>query len=167
MNWAHLATLDWLLLAVLALSVGVGLWRGLVFEVLSLVAWVVAWVVAEVWGPALAVGLPLGASAAALRATAGFALAFVGALVACSLLARLARMLVAATPLSLIDRMLGGGFGLLRGLLILLVAATLVALTPAAHSPIWQASQGAAWLDGAVQALRPLLPDGMGRPLGA
>jgi len=90
---------------------------------------------------------------------AGFSLAFMGALIACSLLARLARLLIAATPLRLIDRVLGAGFGLVRGVLVLLAAATLLSLTPAGRSTWWQASQGAAWLDGAVQALRPLFPD--------
>ena len=40
MNLPLLSWVDWALLAVLLVSVVVGLWRGLVFEVLSLVGWV-------------------------------------------------------------------------------------------------------------------------------
>ncbi|MGN6282393.1 CvpA family protein, partial [Frateuria sp.] len=49
MNW-----IDFTILAVLALSVLVGLWRGLVSEVLSLVAWVAAFWVAWTFGPVVA-----------------------------------------------------------------------------------------------------------------
>ena len=41
------APLDWALLAVLATSVLVGLWRGLVYELLSLAGWLVVWFVAQ------------------------------------------------------------------------------------------------------------------------
>lgn len=154
-----IAPLDWGFAAVLGLSMLVGLWRGLVFELLSLAGWVAAWVVAKVYGPALAASLALGEAGSAGQRALGFTLAFVGTLVAASLLARLARWLVAATPLSALDRLLGAGFGLLRGLLVLLAVTTLVSLTPARHSPIWQASQGAGWLDRVLEAVRPWVPE--------
>jgi len=152
------APLDWAMLAVLAISVLVGLWRGLVFELLSLAGWLVAWFGAQRWGSTLTQSLPLGAPGSASRAGVSFAVAFIATLVVWSLLAKLVRMLIAATPLQLFDRVLGAGFGLLRGVLILLVAATLVALTPFAKAPWWQASRGAAWLGQAAEVLRPLWP---------
>ena len=155
------------ILLVLVLSVIVGAMRGFVYELLSLVGWLAAWIAAQWFGPELAQHLPIGVPGSPMNLGAGYVITFVAALVVWTLGAKLVRLLIHATPLSLIDRVLGAGFGLLRGLLILLVAATLVALTPAARSPIWQASQGAAWLDGAVHTLRPLLPDGMGRLQGA
>ena len=166
--WFHsLTPLDWALLGVLAISVIAGLVRGFVFEVLSLAGWVVAYVVAQLYGAQLAAYLPVGLGGVATHHAAGFVLAFIGTLVVCSLLARLARLLVAATPLSFIDRVLGAGFGLVRGLVVLLVATTLVLLTPAARAPWWQASQGATWLGTLLQSLRPLLPLEYGRHLAA
>jgi membrane protein required for colicin V production len=147
-----IALLDWVLLAVLALSTLIGLWRGLVFELLSLAAWLLAWLAAQWWSPAVAQWLGTAHTAPA------FALTFVAALIAGGLLARLARLLVAATPLRLVDRLLGAGFGFLRGLLILLVAASLLALTPAARSPAWRASRGAGGLQALVEMLKPLWP---------
>ena len=44
-----LSWVDWALLAVLAVSVVIGLVRGFVFECLSLAGWVVAWFAAQ-WG---------------------------------------------------------------------------------------------------------------------
>ncbi|MEF7613259.1 CvpA family protein [Aquincola sp. MAHUQ-54] len=162
---ASLSWIDWALLAVLAISVVVGLWRGFVFEVMSLVGWIAAYVAAQALTPLVAPHLPIGEPGSALNFGAGFALMFLGALIVWSLLARLVSLLVQATPLSLIDRVLGAGFGLLRGAVLLLALATVVAFTPAARSPQWQGSQGAAWLDAMLQGLKPVLPVNVARHL--
>lgn len=162
---AALGWVDWSLLAVLAVSVLVGLWRGLVFELMSLVGWLVAYVAAQLWSGAVAQHLPIGTPGSALQQGMAFALTFVAALLAWALLARLARLLVQATPLTLIDRTLGAGFGLLRGGVLLLALATVVALTPAVRSQPWQDSRGAAWLGVLLQGLRPMLPEAVARHL--
>lgn len=162
---AALSWIDWALLAVLLLSVLVGAWRGLVFEMLSLAGWVVAWVGAQLFGSALSPWIPVGASGSAARALACFVAAFAGILIVWALLARLLRLLVHASPLSLPDRVLGGGFGLLRGGVLLLALATVLALTPAAQWASWQQSEGARWLAVVLHGLKPLLPDDMARHL--
>jgi membrane protein required for colicin V production len=163
----HLSWIDWALLAVLALSVLVGMVRGFVFECLSLAGWVVAWFAAQWGAPLLAPELPVGAPGSAPNLAAAFVLTFMAALVVWSLLARLIRLLVHATPLSLPDRLLGGGFGVLRGGVLLLAVATVVALTPAAQSAGWRGSQGARWLGQTLHALKPLLPEPAARLLRA
>jgi membrane protein required for colicin V production len=65
------------------------------------------------------------------------------------------------------DRVLGAGFGALRGVIVLLALATVVALTPAVRSPAWQASYGAAWLDVMLQELKPVLPNEVAQHLPA
>lgn len=153
-----ISPVDWILLGILGVSVLIGLWRGLVFEVLSLLGWVVAYFVAQWLAPALGPHLPVGTAGSWLNQAAAFMAGFVLVLIVWGLAARLVRMLVGASPLSVIDRMLGAGFGLLRGLVLLLVVATFVAWTPAARSPTWQASYGAAWLNVLLQGLKPALP---------
>ncbi len=156
---AALGWLDWSLLAVLAVSVGVGLVRGLVYECLSLAGWVVAWLAAQWTAPQLALHVPLGAPGSALNLGVAFAIAFVLAILVWSLLAKLIRMMIHATPLSLPDRVLGAGFGLLRGAVLLLALTTVVALTPAAQSRPWRESRAAQGLQEALQWLKPLLPE--------
>ena len=70
-----------------------------------------------------------------------------------------------ATPLSIPDRLLGAGFGLLRGGVLLLALATAVSLTPAAQSKPWQRSEGARWIGVAMLGLKPLLPAEVARYL--
>lgn len=164
---SELGWVDITLLAVLLVSVIVGLWRGLVFELMSLMGWVVAYVLAQVYTPEVTGYLPIGERGSALNYAAAFAVSFIAVLIVWSLLARLVRLLIHATPLTVIDRALGAGFGLLRGLVLLLVVATIVALTSARQSAGWTASRGAAWLNVALQGLKPVLPPEVARHLPA
>ena len=153
LGWVDIA-----LLAVLLLSLGLGLWRGFVLEALALVGWVVAYFAAQQLGPVWAPHLPLGEPGSNLNHAAGVAAAFLAVLIGWGLASRVLRLLVSATPLRGADRLLGAAFGLLRGGLLLLLVAAVVAHTPAADSPQWHQSQGAQWLTVALQGLKPLLP---------
>jgi membrane protein required for colicin V production len=153
LNWV-----DWTLVATVLLSVVLGLARGLVFEVMSVVGWVVAWFGAQWFAPEVAVHLPVGVPGSSINVAAAFALTFIAALVVWGLLAKLVRLLVHATPLSIIDRLMGGAFGILRGVLLLLAVAMVVALSPAAKSAAWQQSRGAMWLNSSLQGIKPVLP---------
>ena len=161
-GWVDIA-----LLGVLVLSAIVGLVRGLVFEVLSLFGWLAAYFAAQWFSPSLAVHLPIGQPGSALNHGAAFACAFIGALIVWGLLARLVRMLVRATPLSLVDRFLGAGFGVARGAVLLLAVATIVGVTPLAKSVAWQQSRGAEWLQAGLQGIKPLLPAAVSQHLPA
>ncbi len=149
---------DWALIIALALSVLIGIWRGLVFELMSLAGWLVAYFAAVWYAPHAAAYIPVGMPGSALNHAAALVLTFMAALVAWSLAARLVRMAISATPLTVPDRILGAAFGLVRGLVLLLVVTTVVALTPAAQSGAWQASTGARWLGVVLQGVKPLLP---------
>ena len=159
MSAASHGWVDWALMALLALSIVVGLWRGLVFEVLSLLGWIAAYVAAQAFAPEVAVHVPVGTPGSAINLAVTFAALFLLALIAWALASRLLRLLIHATPLQLIDRALGGGFGLLRGAVLLLAVASVVSLTPASRSPAWQQSQGATWLVAGLQTLKPVLPE--------
>ena len=167
MSLSSIGWVDWALLGVLALSAAVGLWRGLVFEVLSLAGWVAAYIAAQAFADSAAPLLPIGAPGSALNQGTAFALVFVLALIVWALASRLLRMVIHATPLQVVDRVLGGGFGLLRGAVLLLAVATAVSLTPAARSTAWRQSQGADWLLVVLQGMKPVLPDSLAQRLPA
>lgn len=160
MNFVQsLGWLDWVIFAVGAASIVVGLVRGFVFECLSLAGWLVAWFAAQWIAPGLAPHIPVGTAGGGLNHGVAFAIAFVVALVTWALLARLIKLAIHATPLSVADRILGGGFGALRALVLLLALATVVSLTPAAQSQTWRGSMGARALTQVLAALKPLLPE--------
>lgn len=155
------------LAAFLALSVVVGLMRGFVFELLSLVGWFAAFFAGRWLTPLAQPHIHVGVPGSALNYGVTFAAVFLIALVLWSLGARLVRALIRATPLSSIDRLLGGGFGLLRGLVVLLLVAAVVAVSPLATAAAWQRSQGAIWLYALLQVLQPVFTDGTPPPLSA
>ena len=160
LGWVDVAMLGLLLWSLLA-----GLWRGLTFEVLTLAGYVAAWVAAQRWGLDVAEQLPWEGALPSWRLAAAYVLVFALVLLACGLVARLLRRLVLASPLGLPDRLLGGVFGLARGLLVLLVLAALVAMTPLARVPAWADSHGAAWLRLLKERIQPALPPAAARLL--
>ena len=160
-----MAPLDWIFVAVLLASMLVGAWRGLVFEVLSLLGWVVSFFVAQWWADDMAALLPMGESAGSLRYAAGFAVVFVASVFVCGFLTWLAKKLVEAIGLRPADRTLGAVFGVLRGLVLLLAVAVVADLTPLRDAAWWQESRGAPVLAEVLRGLKPALPDEFARHL--
>lgn len=156
---------DWALLAVLGLSALLGLWRGLMYEVLSVAGWVAAFIVAQAWAATVGEWLPMGGASPALRLAAGFVLLFVAVAFAGGLVAWLVKKLVDSVGLRPVDRVLGGAFGVLRGAVLLLALAVVVHMTPLREQTWWRDSMVAAELSAALLVLRPLLPDGIARYL--
>ena len=154
-----MATLDWIAVALLLVSMLLGLVRGLVFEVISLAGWVVAFVAAQWLAEDLGRWLPFGDPAASWRYAAGFVLVFVGVAFSVGLLAALTRKLVAAIGLRPVDRILGGVFGVARGAVAMLAVAVVVHLLALSDSAWWHESRSAIVLDAALQGLKPALPD--------
>lgn len=155
--------LDWIFVGVLLASLVLGAWRGLVFEVLSVLTWVAAFFAAQWLAPDVAHRLPLAGAGDAVRYAAGFALVFVVSVFAGGLLAAVARKLFAAAGLQPADRALGAAFGVARGLVLLLAATMVIAMTPLRGSSWWQASVGAGVSMAALNGLKPLLPDALGK----
>ncbi len=152
-NW-----IDLLMLAILLASALIGVFRGLVFEVMSLLGWLVAWVGAQAGAAWLSPWIPFGVPGAPLRLGVAFVASFVLLLLGWRLLTWLVQAVVQATPLAPIDRGLGAAFGFLRGLVILLALVLLVGWTAMERAPAWQSSTGVRWMRLLHQALAPVLP---------
>ena len=152
------SAVDWIFLTVLGLSALLGVWRGLVQEVLSLAGWVAAFFVAPAYAPATAAWLPMSGSTDMLRYAAGFVLVFVAVLIATLLVSSMVKKLVSAVGLGPLDRLLGSGFGLLRGLVLLLAVTVVVSMTPLRDNESWQSAQGTPWLQQTLNAMKPVLP---------
>lgn len=151
--------LDWILLAILFLSMVLGAWRGLVYELLSVVGWVASFFVAQWAAPRVATLLPWQSAPETARYAAAFVLVFVAAVFAAGLLAFLLKKLVDAIGLRPVDRTLGAAFGLVRGLILLLAATVVIDMTALKASAWWQESQGAAVLTVTLRGLKPMLPE--------
>ena len=161
-----MTTLDWILAAVLVFSLMLGAWRGLVYEVLSVLGWAVSFYAAQWFAPQAALLLPWESATEPVRYAAAFVLVFIAALFAAGLLAALVKRLVDAIGLRPVDRTLGAAFGVVRGLILLLAATVVMDMTALKSSNWWQESVGAQTLTAALAGLKPMLPEQFSRYLG-
>ena len=108
---------DYLLIAIVGLSMVLSLWRGFVREVISLIGLVAAFIVASrssaVTGDFLGQWMPKGT----VSDIAGFALVFVAVMLIVGLTGAIIRKLVDMAQLTATDRTLGVFFGMARGLI--------------------------------------------------
>lgn len=163
----QIAALDWVLMGVLLLSMALGAWRGLVYEVLSVLGWVASFVIAQLYAATVGQMLPMSGATDALRYAAGFVLTFTASAFAAGLLAWLAKKLIETVGLRPVDRTLGAFFGLLRGIVILLAATTAVLMTPLKEGQWWKQSAGAGILSATLKAVKPILPSEVGQYISA
>ncbi|RDS83867.1 CvpA family protein [Dyella monticola] len=131
---------DLIIIAVLALSVLVGLWRGLISEVLALVTWIAAFWVAWTYGPGVSMHFEHSIHTPILRVLVGYGLCFIAVLIIGALVRFGIQALVDSTGLGGTDRLLGMIFGFARGVLLVTLVVFLVNLTSFAHQPMWRQS---------------------------
>ena len=153
------------MLAVMAASLMLGAWRGLVYEVLSVMSWIAAFIVAQIAAPEAALLLPMGNASQPIRYAAGFVVVFIGVVFAGALLAFITKKLVEAVGLRPVDRILGAAFGVFRGALLMMALAVVVNMTPLRNAEWWDESQGAGIATAAVKGLKPVLPERFGQYL--
>ncbi len=157
--------LDWIFLVVLVFSLVLGAWRGLVFEVLSVLSWIAAFVLAQWFAPAVAQWLPMSGAAQSMRYAAGFVLVFVAAIFLGVLVAFVIKKLVTAVGMRPADRLLGAAFGVVRGVILLLALTVVVGMTPLHTADWWQDATGPRVATVALQGLKPVLPQEFGKYL--
>jgi membrane protein required for colicin V production len=157
-----MSSTDWILLALLAASMLIGAWRGLVYEVLSVMGWIAAFLLAQWLAPDVATKLPMQSSGETLRYAAAFVLVFIASVFAAGLVSALMKRLISAVGLRPVDRILGAVFGLFRGLILLLALTVVVHMTALQESDWWLESQGGPMLITLLKGLRPMLPEKFG-----
>jgi membrane protein required for colicin V production len=156
----HFTLVDIAFFAILVISALLGIWRGLIREVFALIAWVAAswlayhyatWLAQEWLG-----GVPGGEMT---QLALGFVILFIVTMIICALIGRFLAKLMQQAGLSPMDRFLGFAFGLLRGLLVVVVIGSLLTLTSVTQTTEWRK----AWSLPAIELLtgmaRAWLPD--------
>lgn len=149
---------DYAVLAIVAASVLLGAWRGLVSEVLALAAWVVALLTARELAPGMAPVFSDWLKEPALQYAAAFAVIVVAVLVTVALTRLALSRLLRAIGLGPLDRFLGAVFGVARGVLVVLLCVLVGGLTMLPQQAWWRQAWLAPPLETAVLASKPWLP---------
>jgi membrane protein required for colicin V production len=153
-----MTVLDYAVLIIVGLSILLSVIRGLVREVLALLAWAVAFITAALFAPDFAALLPSEVPDERLRLLLGFGGVFLVVMLVMSLLAIFASKLVKSAGLGVEDRMLGGAFGLARGLLVVMVLVLLAGLTSLPRQPVWRDAVLSGPLEGFAGYVKSWLP---------
>jgi len=149
---------DYAVLAIVAASILLGAWRGLVSEVLALAAWVAALLAGRALAPEMAPVFGEWLQEPALRYAAAFVAIVVAVLVTAALLRLALSKLLRAIGLGPLDRFLGAVFGVARGVLVVLLCVLIGGLTALPQQAWWRQAWLAPPLETAVLAAKPWLP---------
>jgi membrane protein required for colicin V production len=162
-----LTSVDYFTLAVLLVSALVGISRGLFKEVLALASWfVAAWVAYHYSNYLSTEWLSTFHMDELISLGVSFLILFVIVLILCGLFGGLVQKIILSAGLSLTDRFLGLVFGLARGGLIVVVLATLAALTPIPQSMSWKNAITRPAVDMATGLIKSWLPEDWAKQLG-
>jgi membrane protein required for colicin V production len=154
---------DYVIIGIVVASLALGLWRGVIGEIIALVAWILAFFAAKLWGAEIAQVVFTGVADPALRIVAGWVAVFVAVLILMALLRLAVRGLLKALGLTLTDRLLGVIFGVARGLVIVFVLVAVGGMTSVPREKWWSEAQFSAPLETAVLASKPWLPPEMAK----
>ncbi|MDT8428160.1 MAG: CvpA family protein [Pseudomonadales bacterium] len=112
---------DTVILAIIVISAVFGLWRGLIREVLSIIAWVLAIAVARFYSADLAPVFNTWINSESIRYVLAFALLCIATLLLAGLINHFMAKLISFTGLKSTDKLLGALFGVARGFLIMVI----------------------------------------------
>lgn len=143
--------LDWVVVAVVGLSVLLGIVRGFVREVISFAGWVVGIWLAFRYAAHAGAWLPFAQDLPIVQTTVAAVAIVVGCVFAAALAGWIARQLLAAARLSAADRTLGGLFGLARALAIAALVIVLARDTELRNAPWWRESVVMTQLEAALR----------------
>lgn len=148
-----MTAVDYVIIAIITLSTLIGLWRGFVREALSLLVWVAAFWLSYALAGTFEPHLSSWISERSLRLVTAFVLLFLLVHVAGFVISRLITALFESVGLSGVNRLAGGGFGLVRGGLLIAALVLVAGMTPLTGEPLWRQSymiglfsEGLAWV---------------------
>ena len=151
--------LDYLFLAIVLVSVLAGLFRGAVSELLGLLVWVAAYLLTVRFAPLLMPRLESSIESPTTRLVVAHAGIFVGVLIVGAVFVSLSAMLVRRIGLGGLDRVLGGFYGLLRGVFLSAATVLVAAASPLRQETWWQHSVLVPQLQPLAEALQSLIPE--------
>ncbi len=156
---------DYAILATIAISLLVGVLRGFIKEVFSLLVWAAAFIIAYRFAGDVAVLMETHVSLPSARTAIGFIGLFIVVLVIGGLMNYLLGRLVESTGLSGTDRLLGGFFGIARGVALVVAAILVTGFTPLPADGWWKDSRLIRSFMPLVALSAQLLPDSVAEHL--
>ncbi|TAJ78343.1 MAG: CvpA family protein [Gallionellaceae bacterium] len=154
---------DYVVLAIIGVSVGLGWWRGFVYELLSLLGWAAAYFVARLFASEITRYVPDVVASDVAKTAVAYACLFIGTLIVSGIVAWSLSKLIKFVGLGLMDGMMGALFGLLRGMLLVLILVLLAGLTGLPQQPFWRDAWSSRSLQSAALFTKYFLPENVAK----
>lgn len=132
-------TADIIIIGIIMVSILIGVVRGFIKELISLVTWVVAIILAVMFTTPFAEHMTF-SKTPFVRSLCAFILIFVSVVFVGAIINYLVGTLVRKTPFSAADRVLGSLFGVLRGIVFITILVLIGGWTQLPKAPWWQSS---------------------------
>jgi len=153
-----MTSFDYLVLAIIGISMILSVMRGLLKEVLSIIGWVAAFFVAKTYASQVTPMMPESIPTESLQILAAFLVLFLATLLVSSLLGIAISTIFKRIGLGWLNRLLGAVFGLVRGVLIVCILVFLAGLTDAPKDERWRNAMFSSPIEALVSGLLPWVP---------
>ncbi len=158
-----MTALDYVFLAIMVISVGLGWWRGFVYELISLLGWIAAYFVARLFVGEVTEYVPDVVTASATRTAVAYAGLFMVTLIVSGIVAWLLSKLVKFAGMGLMDGFMGSLFGLLRGFLLVMLFVLLAGFTNLPKKTFWREAWSSKPLQSVALFSKDFLPENLAK----
>ncbi|MDR3410709.1 MAG: CvpA family protein [Formivibrio sp.] len=152
---------DYVVLAIVGLSILLSVMRGLMQEILALAAWVLSfWLASKFAGQGMH-WMPDGLPNDSIRYVAAFLAIFCAVWLLSAIIRVTINQFLNTTGLKPLDRMLGAVFGFSRGVLLVLMLVLVAGMTHFPQTPDWRNAMFSPLCENAALHIKPWLPVGL------
>lgn len=129
------------ILVIIGASVLLSFWKGFVQQAISLIGWLAALLAARLLGPELAPHFAVVIEEPGIQLVMAYVSITIVVLLASKVVASAFGTIIQKIGLGSFDKLLGGFFGFLRGVIIVVLLVAIAGLTELRNQPMWKESQ--------------------------
>lgn len=142
-----------------------GLFRGAVDEIFSLLGWVIAFIVANMFAKDIADMLSSLITKHEIRVIVAYLILFASTLIIVSLLKLVLSEFMRAIGLGPVDKFFGAAVGFVKGTIIALIIVIVCGMTSLPRDKVWKDSMSAKWFETLAVAAKPWLPHDLAKKI--
>ena len=151
--------IDYAIIFLLLLSIGVGIFRGAMREVMNIAGWMLAFILAYTFAADMAPHFADWVAEPVARVVLAWVFVFAVVLMLSALIASLMSEVVKKLGLSTLDRGVGAMIGAARGVVVLIAVTLAVGLTKIPQNALWKDAALTPWLELVALYARGVLPE--------
>lgn len=157
---------DLIAVTIVGICLVVGLFRGAIDEIFSLIGWIIAFILANTFAKDIADAMSGVIHKAEVRLIVAYLILFMGTLVLVSLIKLMLSEFMKAIGLGSVDKILGGVVGFAKGtVIVMIIVIACGMMTSLPKKEYWKHSVSAKWFETMAMAAKPWLPHDLAKKI--